>query len=789
MHLLFIDQLKKIKKKPFEWFGLVLIVAIVSLTFMTVKPLTERLEAPIDDYLQTQNVEDFHIRVGMPDFNYLTRQQRLALYIGMGLYMHPDFSGFNDRTASPYEMNAITMYIQENIHDYPNLIRDLYASMIHEAIKDYDIDVEINYSVMLEDDTFYYRIITLNDSINKPYLVDGALPGDNEVAIFEVFADKNNLQLGDTLTIKDESYTISGFIYAPDFLLPSLRSTSMLYNPEVETVVITTEDTLFSMGEPFRVFFQGKGDFTALAESFDVTQIMQSDWRVFGRNMRLIESVLPQAFNPRITAASFESSLTAAFVTIFLGLFYGLSIGLILLFMKRWIEAQKEDLEVLSKLGYSKHQLAMALLLVPFSLSLAIVISGIFGLWLSDATFGLYSSRYLMPHMPFTVSLSTLMIGFIVPMIVLNGFSYLYVYVLLHKMHQAQNITVRKMRFKKVYLTVIRSILLVFISVLLLVSFFARDLIDDYQSQSLQGKHFETMVLLNHYREMPKEDGEGFIYGNLNLIAINDTFLRNRSVVLGYGFDPTQTMYRLKDDDLMSNQLLYEGVVVSTFFAVSESVEVGDELLIEVFGNRHAFTVVGISDELLESAIYFDIETLNSLFGFDDGLMYNGYFSEETITSEFGVFRIVNYRAIVDEVEMMFTLTNRIVTALMMLSSLLAIFMFYYFVRGILFEQLDTFLTLKAFGYLPHETFYVFFKRTFIELIIAYIVSIGLSYVFMQVALYYLYQTLGFVFVLNIPWHLVIVALFALLFGVFMLTFLVHRAVSKLPLSMVLKKA
>ena len=789
MHLLFHDQLKKIKKKPFEWFGLALIVAVVSFTFMTVKPLSERLEAPIDDYLIQQNVEDFHIRVGMPDFNYLSGSQRFDLYLMMDLYLHPDFVGFNDRTASPYEMNQITVYVQEHIYDYPEAVKHLYNSMIQRVTDQYDITFELNYALMLEDDDYYFRVLTLNDTINLPYLVDGALPEGNQIAIFESFAIENDLAIGDALTIKGEAYEISGFVYAPDFLLPSLRSTSMLYDPTVETIVITSFDTMLGFREPFRVFYQGKGDFSALAGTFDITQIMQSDWQVFGRNMRMIESIVPQEYNPRIVAASFESQLTETFVTLFLGLFYALSVGLILLFIKRWIEHQKEDLIILSKLGYSKHQLARSLLMISMSLSVILVLFGLLGLYFSNLTFELYARRYLMPHIPFTVSFMTLFIGFFLPIVFINGFTYGYCLTQLTNIHKTQAMTRKKMRFKMRYLTLMRSLLLMFVSVLLLVSFLGRDLISDYQAQTLQGKHFESMVYLNHFDDTPRTEGEVFLYGNINLVAVNDTFLSDRRVVQSYGFKPDQTLYRLIDDKVSSNQLLESGVVVSTHFSVSEAINVGDELMVEVFGDRFTFTVVGVSDELVESALYFDFETLNRMHGFTDQLVYNGYFTNEAVSSAIGAFRIVNYRAIVEEVELLFTVTNRVITALMLLSSVLALFMFYYFIRGVLFEHLDTFLTLKAFGYLPHETFYVFFKKTFIEVFITYIFSFGLAYLFMQFALGYLYNALGFVFVLNIPYAMVFLGLVILISCVGFITVMVHRSVSNLPLSLVLKKA
>ena len=54
--------------------------------------------------------------------------------------------------------------------------------------------------------------------MDKICLMDGELPAtDSEIAIDRMYADNNDLQIGDTLTLKDKSFTISGLVALSDY--------------------------------------------------------------------------------------------------------------------------------------------------------------------------------------------------------------------------------------------------------------------------------------------------------------------------------------------------------------------------------------------------------------------------------------------------------------------------------------------------------------------------------------------------------------------------------------------
>ena len=785
MKYIIIDQFKKIIKHPFEFLGLCFILLVVITTFMTIKPLTERLNEPVNDYINAQNTEDFHVSMGMIDFNHLTGSQRNDVFLTMNLYGR--FPALDE--SDPYQMNAVNRVIQEEIYQYPALVDRLYNSIIKPVVDTHGFDIEKSLSVTLEDDDYLYRFISINETINIPIITEGELPTAQEIAVFEAFADANGLSIGDQWVINDIEYTISGFFYSPQFILPAIKSTSLQYDPSTQSVVLAQDDTILAMNEPFKVYYQGKGDFTVLSDTFDIYDILQSDFQVYGRNMRMVETVVPREYNLRIHAVLFETELTETFVLAFLGIFTGFSLVLVFLFIKHWIDKQQKDILVLHQLGYSNTMIAKAVSLLSVFLSLTILIAGCLGLWLSKTLFMHYSARYIMPIIPFSISLEAVLIGMVLPILLILVLSYLYSYSVIIRLNKEHTMTLLRLRFKKVLTVMSQGFLFVLIATLLLVSLFSRNLIDDFKESSLQGKVFEEMVYLYQYTNEPLNGRDAFAHRTLEIVQINGAYIHTNPYTQGYGLSPTTSALRLINNDPEMNALLEDGIIISKHLAFDKDLSVGDTLTLRVGNVIHKDEVVAIADELIESAVYLDKETFITLIGFSDMNMYNGYFNTETNSDDVGyVFKTVNYRVLVQEVDYLFRLSNQLTYYMMSIASFLALFMFYFLMRQSLLKAQNSFLTLKALGYSTVETYRIFFVKSFMVLVGAFALSIMFSSIIINLILRTIFSRFGLVFPFTIPVLMTLIALFSMVFVIGLITALVHHAFAQKPLSELLKK-
>lgn len=83
------------------------------------------------------------------------------------------------------------------------------------------ISIGSSFQITLNGATAYLdKIIIFNerDGIDIPTVFDGQLPDESEIAIDHVFARKNNINIGDTITLLGDTYKVSGTVSLPDYL-------------------------------------------------------------------------------------------------------------------------------------------------------------------------------------------------------------------------------------------------------------------------------------------------------------------------------------------------------------------------------------------------------------------------------------------------------------------------------------------------------------------------------------------------------------------------------------------
>lgn len=785
MKWLIIDQVKKLVKHPFELIVMMLLVFFIVGSFMVIHPLSSRLKAPVDRYLETQNVEDFHITMGMIDFNHLTGAQRLDVYQTMNLYSR--FPALDE--SNPQEMNAINLVIQEEIFSYPDLVNRIYDAMIIPVAED-NFVYEKSFRVRIEDERFLYRFISVNESINRPYLTEGTLPNDGEIVLLEPFGKSRDLSIGDTWEIKGTPYTISGFFYAPQYILPALEASSMNYDERHHAIVLATDEDILRLGIPFRVDYQAVGDFKTLSDDFDVYDILQTDFQTYGRNMRLVETVVPRDFNYRIHSIIFEADFTETFVFSFLGVFMGLSAFVLVLFIKQYIDRQKADITLLKQLGYSHNMIASAFLVLAFSLILVVTFATFVGLLVGNHIFSVYTAKYVMPKAPFTFPLASLFYGWLLLSILIPVIIYLYTRYRLYRLTVYTVITKWKMVYHTLKTRAVEWLIFFVIGTLLLTSLFARTLIDDFIDETLKGKYFEEMVYLYQFEDTAlKNTEEPFIHYSVQVLEINNHQFNDATYVQGYGLSPTTTLLALKDDNIAHNRLLNDGVFISENMAYAYDINSGDTIILGVGYVTETFTVIGIADEWTERAVYIDYTQFVSMIGFDNTDLYNGFFTQETDTDQTYNYRTLNYKQMVDEIEQVFAISNQLVGYFVILSIFLGMMMLYFYIRQSLLDILPVLLTLKALGYNTRETYLMFFKQMFGFLFIAFIFSIVSSIWLIEHILAMIHTRFGLIFPFALSYGIIIMCFMAMGVILVISTYTIHKTFSHISLSQVLKKA
>lgn len=94
------------------------------------------------------------------------------------------------------------------------------------------------------------RIFINREEVNKVCLMDGKMPStDREIAIDRMYADNNDLAVGDTLTVGGEELTVTGLVALSDYSALFSDNSDMMFDSIKFGVAVMTSDGFDTFGD------------------------------------------------------------------------------------------------------------------------------------------------------------------------------------------------------------------------------------------------------------------------------------------------------------------------------------------------------------------------------------------------------------------------------------------------------------------------------------------------------------------------------------------------------------
>ncbi len=598
MRLLYIDQLRKIRKNLFNFISLSILVIIIALTFTAVKSSIRRLDKNYDSYLQTQQIEDFYFNMGEVDVNFLGATAIMNLCTELDVeydcyfaFAHPD---------DPIYINNLNIIINQGINEHPEVYEELIDNFVADFEEDYDYTIEKSSVVNIDEGDFIYKFMSITETINIPYIVEGELPvNDFEIAIFPEFAEANNINIGDTYSINDKEYIVTAFYYAPEFMFPIFSLSVINFEPEYQTLVLCNMNTMRDLDHFIFVKYLVQGDLTEIFGDFGYDTMQNGDLSLLGKNMQLVEILMPKEINFRIIALPTEISNANAFIDIFLPLFIFFIVILLLVFMKRYIDKNQDDIKTLHAIGYKNNEIARAIIIYPFFISLTSIIGYLLGLLVSNKLFELYSSRYLFPKAEFSIDFDLILYSVILPIILITLINYLFIiYNLAKKSKKINKIKLRLFKFTT--LKTVLTTFILFLTVSVMITF-------GLNGNSMFTSFIETTKLGNNYAEMANlqymtnddhlDTYEEYTKTPVKIKEVNSREVKTSQTSTLYGINPDNELKLLIENNILNNLLLIDGVIISDYLQTKLDLRVGDTITFEVGGVIITEEIVGISQK------------------------------------------------------------------------------------------------------------------------------------------------------------------------------------------------
>ena len=788
MKLLYKDQLRKIKLNKFHFISLSLLVIIISFTFTAVKSSVMRLEENYDDYLIEQNLEDFFFSMGKVDVNYLGGTVTYNLCSELDLELECALALANP--DNNIGVNNLNIIINQKIDERPDLYEAIIDNIVEQFSDTYEFEVEKKRVVNILEDEFIYKFMSVTEVIDIPYIIEGRLPeADFEIAIYPEFADANNLEIGDTYTIENQDYLITGFFYAPEFILPIFSMNTISFDETLQTLVLCNNDTINSLNQFVFTKYLVIGDISEIFSDFDYDSMLNLDKSLLGKNMQIVGILMPSDINFRITSLPTEVDNANTFIDIFLSLFLVFIVILLVVFMKRYIEKNKDDIYTLHALGYTNKEITKSLLIFPLIVGATSIIGYLLGIFGSNLLFNIYSARYLFPKAGFTFYFDIFVYSTIIPFVFLLLMNYIFIYRSVSFKKKDEN----KKHFRIFRFTPFKTIATTFvlfmtINIMIIFGLSGNSMFTSFIEKSKLGNNYNQMIDLEYFTDDDFADSyEPYTKIIGSITSVNDELLSSSYNTSIYGINPTNDIKLLIANDVTNNLLLESGAVISDYLSTSAGLEINDNISLLIGGEEITIEIMGISNELIENNVFISKELLNSIYGLDNSYYKGLYVTDDLYDNDYIASRI-DYQNSLDEFSSILNISSIIMTYLVFLSTALSLFIFSLVLISYFNDNRINIAVLKSIGYTNKEIDIKYLVNIYIVLFVTFIISIPVTKALLDLLLEMITENIGFKLTIDIRILNVFIGFIILNLIFFVTIYLSNKYYDKISIAEIMKK-
>ena len=434
---------------------------------------------------------------------------------------------------------------------------ELYAEGSDDLLKtiEDDEDVSIYPNYYLEYDTkevdSTLRIFKNRKDVDKICLMDGALPAtDSEIAIDRMYADNNDLQIGDTLTLKDKAFTISGLVALSDYSALFSSASDMMFDAVKFGVAIVTDDAFDAFGTAHLHYRYSwiydnppKDDNAAKEQSDDFLEALSADATA---SMNAVTNYIPQYTNQAIQFTGDDIKGDNAGITVFLYIVVLIIAFVFAITTSNTISKEANVIGTLRASGYTKGELIRHYLTMPLLVMLvAALIGNILGYTaLKDFAASMYYGSYSLPTYVTIWSADAFVKTTVIPLILMFLMN---LFVLMNKLslsplkfirrdlkrHQKKKAfrlnskigILKRFRIRVIfqnlpnYITIVIGIL--FANFILMFGFMFEPMLDHFQDQITSNMIADYQYLLKAPQETENEEAEKYSATSLKTLEEN----------------------------------------------------------------------------------------------------------------------------------------------------------------------------------------------------------------------------------------------------------------------------
>lgn len=489
------------------------------------------------------------------------------------------------------------------------------------------------------------RIFKDRTDVDLICLMKGKMPEkENEIAIDRMYADNNDLAVGDRLTVGGKELEITGFVALSDYSALFSNAQDMMFDAMKFGVAVMTDEGMDDFGTDKLHYSYSWLYEKAPADDTEAKEMGEDFMKIFS-GKAIVANFLPQYRNQAIRFTGDDIKGDNAAMTVFLYLVMVIISFIFAITTSNTVMKESMVIGTLRASGYSRGELLRHYMTMPMLVTLVAAIAGnILGYtWMKGFFADMYYGSYSLPTYVTLWNGEAFVKTTIIPMIILFLITLAVLWEKLslsplrfmrrdlsrRKKKKAFRLNTKikimtRFRLRIIfqnlpnYITIVIGIF--FANAILLFGSMFGPLLDNFENDITGSMICERQYVLKMPVETANDQAEKYCAGSLKTL---EDSLQSEEITV-YGVDDDSHYLELEKQN--------EGIAVSNAYAEKHKLHVGDNITLkQTYGEReYSFEVSEIVYYPAALAIFMPRAEYNEIFDKDEGY-FNGYFSNETL--------------------------------------------------------------------------------------------------------------------------------------------------------------
>ncbi len=545
--------------------------------------------------------------------------------------------------------NSFADYNIENGHFE---LKEEITDALEDALKDKEVSV---YDISYYDKTVTgiqgaeadstLRIFKDRTEVNKVCVMEGNLPAaDNEIALDRMYAENNELAVGDKIHVEDNEYTISGYVALSDYSAMFSNNNDTMFDATLFGVAIVTDNRYESYDKSFIHFLYAwkydKDEPSDDTEEKEVSETLLETIYKYGE----IEAFVPRYLNQAINFTGDDMGKDRSMMATLMYIVIAIMAFIFAVTTNNTISKEAATIGTLRASGYTRGELLLHYISLPvFVTIVAAIVGNILGYTVfKEVAANMYYGSYSLTKYTTLWNADAFILTTAVPiviMLVINLFIVGRMLKLspLRFLRRDLSRTKRKkavklphfkffnrFRIRVILQNIPNYIMLIvgicFADVLLLFGLMMHPLLDHFQEETIENMIAEYQYVLKAPVETANDKAEKYCAATLK---IDDKENEGEEI----------TVFGIKEDsEYFSHALPTDGVIISDGYAEKYKLKEGDKINLKALytDDTYCFTISEICTYPSVLSVFMREEDFKDVFEKDEEY-FTGYFSDEEL--------------------------------------------------------------------------------------------------------------------------------------------------------------